>query len=142
LEAVVFSGGEPTLHPGLEAAIRTVRQKGFLAGLHTAGIFPERLRRLLPLLDWVGLDIKAPFDERYARLTGDNQGAAKAQASLDLLLAAGIPFQLRTTVAPGPQGEQTFAAVRQQLREQGAPEPVKQFVRPAISTVSNLEKSL
>jgi pyruvate formate lyase activating enzyme len=131
LEAVVFSGGEPTLHTGLESALRTVREKGFLTGLHTAGIFPERLRRLLPLLDWVGLDIKAPFDERYARLTGDRQSANKARASLDLLLASGIPFQLRTTVTPGPQGEQLFAAVCRELRQRGAPEPVKQLARPA-----------
>jgi pyruvate formate lyase activating enzyme len=131
LEAVVFSGGEPTLHPGLESALGTVREKGFLTGLHTAGIFPERLRRLLPLLDWVGLDIKAPFDERYARLTGDRQSAGKVSASLDLLLTSEIPFQLRTTVTPGPQGEQLFAAVRRELRQRGAPDPVKQLARPA-----------
>jgi len=64
LEAVVFSGGEPTLHPGLETALQMVRGMGFQTGLHTAGIFPERLTQLLPWLDWVGLDVKAPFDER------------------------------------------------------------------------------
>jgi pyruvate formate lyase activating enzyme len=129
LEAVVFSGGEPTLHAGLEAAVRAVRERGFLAGLHTAGMFPEQLSRLLPLLDWVGLDIKAPFDDRYVRLTGDSLSAIKARASLDLLMAAGVPFQLRTTVSEDADGEDRFAAVHRQLSWLGAPEPVKQCLR-------------
>jgi pyruvate formate lyase activating enzyme len=129
LEAVVFSGGEPTMQADLGTALQAVRERGFLTGLHTAGMFPERLRRWLPWLDWVGLDIKAPFDDRYARLTGDPSSAAKTRASLDLLMAAGIPFQLRTTVANDADGESQFGAVCRQLRELGAPEPVRQSLR-------------
>jgi len=40
LDAVVFSGGEPTMQPGLLQAIGTVKSMGFLAGLHTGGAFP------------------------------------------------------------------------------------------------------
>jgi len=130
LEAVVFSGGEPTLHRGLEDALRTVRQKGFLAGLHTAGMFPERLPRLLPWLDWIGLDIKAPFDERYGQLTGDGRSMTKVLLSLVLLQSWGLPFQLRTTVGPGALNEQDFDELRRQIRQLEAPEPVRQDVRP------------
>ncbi|HOX55292.1 MAG TPA: anaerobic ribonucleoside-triphosphate reductase activating protein [Candidatus Paceibacterota bacterium] len=130
LEAVVFSGGEPTLHRGLEAALRTVRGKDLLTGLHTAGVFPDRLRLLLPWIDWVGLDVKAPLDKRYAQLTGDGQSAAKVLASLELLRAAGVPLQLRTTVGPGALSEQAFDELRRQLRALGAPEPIRQEVRP------------
>ncbi|HRY50633.1 MAG TPA: anaerobic ribonucleoside-triphosphate reductase activating protein [Candidatus Paceibacterota bacterium] len=136
LEAVVFSGGEPTLHRGLETALRTARSKGFLTGLHTAGIFPERLPHLLPWLDWVGLDIKAPLDERYTRLTGDDQSVTKVLASLILLQSWGLPFQLRTTVGPGALSELDFEQLRQQLRPLDAPEPVRQNVRPG--TPANL----
>lgn len=141
LEAVVFSGGEPTLHRRLETAIHVVRQRSFLVGLHTAGIFPERLRILLPLLDWVGLDIKALFDEGYARLTGDLQSAAKVRASLEMLLASGIHFQLRTTVTPDVQGEHTFEEIRRLLRRLGAPEPVRQIAHP-VNSVPTLETAL
>lgn len=129
LEAVVFSGGEPTLHAGLGEALRQVRALGFLAGLHTAGMCPDRLRGVLPLLGWVGLDLKAPFDERYARLTGDPQGAARAQSSLALVRAAGIPYQLRTTVIPTPEGERDFADLCAALDRQGFPRPVRQLAR-------------
>ncbi len=126
LEAVVFSGGEPTLHEGLTSAMQTVRQKNLLVGLHTAGIFPDHLVRLLPWLDWVGLDIKAPFDERYTRLTGDNDSALEVQASLRVLQMSKIPFQLRTTVGSGALSEPDFAELCQQLRRLGAPEPLRQ----------------
>lgn len=100
LEAVVFSGGEPTSQAALPDAIRTVRGLGFKIGIHTAGIFPVRLAEILPLVDWVGLDVKAPFDERYDRTTG-RLGSFEAPAeSLRLLLASGVPYELRTTVHP------------------------------------------
>ena len=60
LDGVVFSGGEPTLQTGLVEAVRTVKTMGYQVGLHTAGPYPDRLARLLPSLDWVGMDIKAP----------------------------------------------------------------------------------
>jgi len=63
LDAVVFSGGEPTMQAGLPGAISAVRVMGFKVGLHTAGPYPDRLGECLPHLDWVGMDLKAPFDE-------------------------------------------------------------------------------
>lgn len=59
LDAVVFSGGEPTAQPGLVHAMQQVRRLGFLVGLHTSGAYPRRLADALPLTDWVGLDVKA-----------------------------------------------------------------------------------
>lgn len=100
LDAVVFSGGEPTLQAQLPVAIEQVHALGFEVGLHTAGIHPARLARLLPRLAWVGLDIKAPF-HAYDAVTGTTGGAAKARRSLGLLLAAGVPFECRTTWHPG-----------------------------------------
>ena len=129
LGAVVFCGGEPTLHAELEAALRETRALGFRNGLHTAGSFPERLPRLLPLLDWAGLDVKAPFDERYARLTGDSEAVAKVQSSLALLHASGLPLQLRTTVPDGPAGDALFGEVCAQMARSGYAKPVRQSIR-------------
>jgi len=97
LEAVVFSGGEPTLQPALAAAMSAVRELGFKIGLHSAGVSPVRLAKLLPLVDWVGLDVKAPY-HRYARVTGRDHQAVQNRRSLELLLDAGIAFECRTTV--------------------------------------------
>jgi MoaA/NifB/PqqE/SkfB family radical SAM enzyme len=45
---VTISGGEPMMHPELDAIIRRVRDRGMLAGLITNGFYlgPERIQRL------------------------------------------------------------------------------------------------
>ena len=100
LEGVVFSGGEPTAQPELPQAMTDARSLGYRIGLHTAGAYPARLIPLLPLLDWVGLDIKAPLDSRYDRITGVRDSATPVLESLRIILSAGISYQLRTTVHP------------------------------------------
>ena len=95
LDAVVFSGGEPTLQPGLAAAMREVKAMGFLVGLHTAGIVPRRLAEVLPLLDWVAMDAKARFEE-HERVTRVRGSARRARQSLDLIVASGVARELHT----------------------------------------------
>src|SRR3954454_13011951 len=45
---VTISGGEPMMHPELDAIIRRTRDRGMLAGLITNGFYlgPERIQRL------------------------------------------------------------------------------------------------
>jgi MoaA/NifB/PqqE/SkfB family radical SAM enzyme len=45
---ITISGGEPLLHPHLDAVIRTIRRRGMLAGLITNGylLTPARIQRL------------------------------------------------------------------------------------------------
>lgn len=97
LDGVVFSGGEPTLQAALPTAMRDVRQLGFRIGLHSAGPYPSRLADILPLVDWIGFDVKTAFDD-YARITGVAGSGAKAKDSLMQVLASGVACDLRTTV--------------------------------------------
>lgn len=97
LDAVVFSGGEPTLQPALVDAARRTRALGFRVALHTAGPDPERLARLLPWLDWVALDVKAPFDD-YARVTGVPGSGRRARESVARVVRWGGDYECRTTV--------------------------------------------
>jgi pyruvate formate lyase activating enzyme len=96
LDGVVFSGGEPTLQAGLGEALDEVRAMGFETALHTGGMYPERLAQLLPRLDWVGLDIKGPWD-RIDAITQTRGSAARVQASLRHLVDSGVAFECRTT---------------------------------------------
>ncbi len=99
LDAVVFSGGEPTMQPYLKQAALAVREKGFLVGLHTAGAFPETLKGVLPFLDWVGMDLKAPFHE-YELVTGVPGSGEDARKSALLVRESGVAHQFRTTLDP------------------------------------------
>ena len=108
LDAVVFSGGEPTLQRALIPAMEFARTLGFQVGLHTGGAYPGLLAQALPHVDWVGLDIKA-LPEAYDVVTGRPRSAENAWRSLELvlgnrLLRAGtdrpLDFEVRTTVHP------------------------------------------
>lgn len=132
LDGVVLSGGEPTLHDGLGAAAREVRAAGFAVGLHTAGAYPRRLGQVLSLVDWVGLDIKAPA-EVYAALTGVGASARAAFTSLRLVLDAGVPVQVRTTVDPVVMTADDVSRLQETLRDLGVRDHVLQTVRPPMS---------
>lgn len=97
LDAVVFSGGEPTIQAGLPAAVDQVRELGFAVGLHTSGVRPARLDVLLPQLDWVGLDVKG-LPEHYPALTGSVAASAPVLRSLRQVLASGVDYEVRVTV--------------------------------------------
>ena len=97
LDAVVFSGGEPTAQPGLAQAMRAAKALGYRVGLHSAGIYPRRFVEVLRLVDWVGFDAKAPFDAAYERITGVRASGAVALESARALLASGVDCEFRTT---------------------------------------------
>ena len=129
LDAVVFSGGEPTLQRGLESAMREVRSLGFKVGLHTSGAYPGRLRPLLPLLDWVGLDIKA-LPEDYPAITQVPGSGERAWESLNLLLTAQVPLQVRTTVLPGHDSPEELRPLCERLASAEVREHRIQRCRP------------
>lgn len=99
IDAVVFSGGEPTMDPALPQAMGEVRALGFGVGLHTAGVYLHRLEEVLPLVDWVGLDIKGT-PSSYDAITGVRNSARSAFDAAAILQASGVAFECRTTVHP------------------------------------------
>jgi pyruvate formate lyase activating enzyme len=133
LDGVVFSGGEPTLDPALPQAMSAVRALGFQVGLHTAGIYPDRLQAVLPLVDWVGFDLKTTF-EHYDRITAVPRSATPARQSLEAVLAAvrerQLGLEIRTTWHPQLHDASTLLALGQQLRERGITQWVLQAFRP------------
>ena len=118
LDAVVFSGGEPLAEPRLQAMVRSVRGLGLLVGLHTGGAWPRRLARVAPLLDWIGLDIKAaPAD--YPAVTRVEGSGAAAWASLRVVLDSGRAFECRTTVHPALHTHAKLIELARRLRRCG-----------------------
>ena len=118
LDGVVFTGGEPTLQDALVPAIADVRALGFGVGLHTGGQFPERLAKVLPQVDWIGFDVKAPLSA-YDRITGISGSGEVARASLALIVESGVPFEARTTVHPALLSADDLAALADELVHAG-----------------------
>ncbi|MFC0170481.1 anaerobic ribonucleoside-triphosphate reductase activating protein [Pseudoduganella danionis] len=128
LDAVVFSGGEATIDPALGEAMAQVRAMGFKIGLHTACIYPARLRSVLPLVDWVGFDVKAPFS-RYAGITGIANSGDPARACVAAILESGVAYECRSTVHPVLLPEESVLEMARQLAAMGVENYVLQPFR-------------
>jgi pyruvate formate lyase activating enzyme len=129
LDAVVFSGGEPTLQRGLLNAVMEARDLGYKVALHTAGPYPSRLEKLLPLLDWVGMDIKANFEDYDATTNAPGSGS-KAMESAQMIIASGIGCEFRTTVHPSLISKEQLLALAKRLSGMGVKNYVLQEFRP------------
>jgi len=135
LDAVVFSGGEPTLDPALPTAIGEARTLGFKVGLHSAGMAPQRLQALLPLVDWVGLDIKAPLADQagHARVTGLQGSESPVRRSLAALVqhaqTRDLPFECRTTAHPALLDDAALLSVADEMAAAGVVRWVLQIAR-------------
>ena len=138
LDAVVFSGGEPLVQEGLYNAVQKAKDMGYMVGLHTGGYRPEHLRKVLPLLDWVGLDIKGP-KAKYKALTGGFDAFDAMGKSLDLLLQSGIHFECRTTCDPRELTVDDLFELGAFLKNKGVKEYYLQKYRPIESDKSTTD---
>ncbi|HBM90982.1 MAG TPA: anaerobic ribonucleoside-triphosphate reductase activating protein [Rhodospirillaceae bacterium] len=101
LTAVVFSGGEPTLYPELEALMIRVHEMGFKIKLDTNGSRPEVLESLLDknILNYVAMDYKC-VPEKTEALIGTKKHWEAFRTSLALMIKASkkeLTFEVRTT---------------------------------------------
>lgn len=140
LDAFVFSGGEPTMQRGLLEAIVATRALGFKIGLHTCGSFPTLLKRVLPYVDWVGIDVKALKPE-YVAVTGREKSDAAAWRSLGFVLEEAtrredepgsrpFTYEVRTTVHPGVMTAEYLAELADHVAQAGAKTYAVQDFRP------------
>lgn len=121
IDGVVFSGGEPCVDPALPDAVRRVKAIGYKIGLHTGGAYPERLKKILPDLDWVGFDVKAPTEkpEVYENVVRRKKVAEKVQESLDALLASGVSYEIRCTAHPDYLSDADLLLITEELQKKG-----------------------
>ncbi len=104
LDAVVITGGEPTLHRSLPDFMAKVKELGFEVKLDTNGTNPGMLETLIEkqLVDYVAMDVKTlPVFDRYAALCGPSFSGkmlASLRRSLRLLHEERVPCEARTTL--------------------------------------------
>ena len=134
LDGVAFSGGEPLMQNGLAAAVAEVKELGFLIGLHTGGYRPKHLAEVLPLVDWIGFDVKAPFErEKYKTAVGGADHLHEAEESLKLLTESGVDFECRTTCDPRILTIEDIYMIAGELKARGVEKYFLQKYRPVES---------
>lgn len=102
IDAVVLSGGEPLMQLDSIIEILTyVKSINLKTKLDTSGIYPEKIEKLLELdlLDFVSLDIKAPF-EKYRKVTGANVGTQVKKSMKLINNNPNVCLEVRTTYVP------------------------------------------
>lgn len=100
IDAVVISGGEPTLMPDLIEKIKQIKELGFLVKLDTNGTNPAIIKFLVDnkLIDYVAMDIKNS-EEKYPLTVGKiNIDIEKIKESINYLKQNHVDFEFRTTL--------------------------------------------
>ncbi len=101
LDGVCLTGGEPTMHKGLEEFIKNIKKHGFLVKLDTNGTNPNLIETLIKkeLVDYIAMDIKAHYDD-YDNVVKVKVNKQHIKKSTELIRNSPIDYEFRTTVVP------------------------------------------
>ncbi len=114
IDAVVFTGGEPTLMAELKNRIKKVKELGFLIKLDTNGTHPNVLEDLINegLLDYVAMDIKNS-EKMYAETAGcPGVNIENIKKSIEILKNSGVNYEFRTTLVKEFHTEESIREMR------------------------------
>ncbi len=99
IDGVVITGGEPLIqHEDVKYIFKYSKSKGLKTKLDTNGFFVDELKDIMELLDYVALDIKAPFHE-YEKIIGSAIGD-RVKKSMEACIKADVYLECRTTFVP------------------------------------------
>jgi len=117
LDAVVVTGGEPTLHQDLPGVLGRIKEMGFKVKLDSNGTNPDMLADLLRqgLLDYIAMDVKAGPD-KYDLVTGAQPDLEKIRKSITIIKDSGLPYEFRTTMVPELVTEEDIHGIGQMIK--------------------------
>ena len=106
IDAVVISGGEPTLQIDLKDFIIKIKKMGFCVKLDTNGSNPHIVEDLLNcnLLDYIAMDIKTSL-QNYDKVCGIKVNIENIKKTIEIIMNSNIDYEFRTTIAPEIQQE-------------------------------------
>ena len=102
LDAVEFTGGEPTLQLDLLDKMREIKALGYKIKLDTNGTNPEVVRKAISenLVDYIAMDVKGSI-ERYNEIAGVPVDTEKIKESVELIKGSAPDYEFRTTLIRG-----------------------------------------
>jgi len=116
-DAVVISGGEPTLQNDLKETIIKIRELGFKIKLDTNGTNPKVIRDLVDnkLVDYIAMDIKNSLS-KYDLTTGVSASIDKINESITILKEDKVDYEFRTTLIDEFHDEQSINDIASLLK--------------------------
>lgn len=119
IDAVVISGGEPTLQKDLYDFIRRIKKMGFLVRIYTNGTSPDALKKLIDekMIDSIAMDIKAPLTESsYESITNTKGFLENVKRSISLVMNSELDYEFRTTVVPGLHSDEDIEEIAKYIK--------------------------
>jgi len=98
IDGVCITGGEPTIHGDIVDFVKEL-SKIVPVKLDTNGSQPEILSSLLPYLEYVAMDVKAP-PERYKEMAGVTVKIETVEKSIKIIMTHAKDYEFRTTYVP------------------------------------------
>ncbi len=104
LDAVVITGGEPTIHQDLPEFIKKIKGLNLLVKLDTNGTDPDLVKSLInrEMVDYIAMDVKSTFEiNKYKSIVGEQFNSKeldRIKESVNLIINSGIKFEFRTTL--------------------------------------------
>lgn len=117
LDGICITGGEPTLHKGLNEFINEVKKEGFLIKLDTNGTNPQILEKLIKnkSIDYIAMDIKTHIDD-YDNVTKSKVNKKDIKKSTELIKNSNTDYEFRTTIVPTYFNEETAHKIGRWLK--------------------------
>lgn len=118
LDAVVVTGGEPTMQADIVPFLKKLREFDLKIKLDTNGYAPKVLERVLAdnLVDYVAMDIKTS-PRNYADAVGlKRYDPAPVFISADMLIESNVDYEFRTTLVAEYVDEFDIPVIAQRLR--------------------------
>ncbi len=116
IDSIVLTGGEPLIQK--EEVLNIIKYCKDLQldiKLDTNGYYPEKLEDLLELVDYVAMDIKAPFN-KYKKVTGQDIGENVRKSMEICLKFPETIFECRTTYVPGLMIPEDIVEIAKNIR--------------------------
>ena len=99
VDALVITGGEPTLQEDLIPFIKKVKELGYIVKLDTNGVKEDVVKEIMDLdiVDYWAMDIKYP-SEYYDQYEIDTKAV---EHSIEMIMNSGKDYEFRTTYVKG-----------------------------------------
>jgi pyruvate formate lyase activating enzyme len=133
VDAVVITGGEPTIQADLPKFLTELKERGFHVKLDTNGFFPDMLEKSLPYVDYVALDVKTSL-EKYHRLGASD--SSNFLSTMNILKEDPVDYEFRTTAVPGFVDIEDIPKIGELVRD------AKRFAFQQFIPDDSLDKSL
>lgn len=118
IDAVVVTGGEPTIHKDLPDFLQRLKKSKLLIKLDTNGTHPQMLKYIIDnqLADYIAMDIKNILTpSAYGNVIGLKNCHVlleKTEKSIKMLKSSHLEVEFRTTSIPGIHTSETLKKIR------------------------------